>query len=103
MASQCPNCKHFKLQDLEVGKWEFGLWNFLPFFLASYMILGSPYKSLKENASITTELTFGLPSFAWGFGLVMVYTPFLLVRRYRHNKIYRKIVSKCTNCGLVAD
>ena len=99
MNAKCPNCSEFKYSKGITGKWSFGFWNLVVYFFSLTFIFGSPYKSNYDNYSNSTELFFGLPMVVWGFIIIVTYTPFILVRRYFHNKKNITKIMYCSNCN----
>lgn len=99
MNLKCPNCSEFKFNKVTTGKWTFGFGNLIVYFIALTGMFGTYRKSTEDNYNTTHEEIFGIPAFIWGFLIIIAYTPFLLIRRYIHNKKYKKNIMYCSNCN----
>ena len=99
MNSKCPNCSQFHFTEVTVNEWRLTIWNVVLLFFAGIMMFGSQYKSNEDNYNNTHEEIFGLPAFLWGFIIFILYIPYLFVRRFFHNKKYKKNVMYCGNCN----
>lgn len=103
MNLKCPNCSNFSFQETTIGKWDFTFWNIVVYFFGFSFLLGSQYKSNYDNYTNTHEVLFSLPMYMWGFLIIIIYTPYLIVKRKIHNNKYKRNIMYCSNCNYRED
>ena len=103
MNLKCPNCSEFKFNKVTTGKWTFGFWNLVVYFFGVTSMFGTKDHSTSDNYTTTHEELFGIPVLIWGFLVIIIYTPFLFIRKYIHNKKYKRNVMYCSNCQFQQD